>query len=104
MEKITLHDGYFRVYEMENLLPDIEGKSTVYALFSGRESYWPSQAEIVFAVGVAEPTPSPYPVTVLPSTENYIIGSTVAIIIAIAIVGVLLLRKRPFYVVKDEQK
>ena len=84
-------DGFYSL----NWKPDIEGKYTVYASFGGSESYWPSHAVSAFAVDSAPPTPSPYPVTTQPPTDMYIIGSTVAIIIAIALVGLLILRKRP---------
>jgi hypothetical protein len=84
-------DGFYSL----NWKPDIEGKYTVYASFGGSESYWPSHAVSAFAVDSAPPTPSPYPVTTQPPTDMYIIGSTIAIIIAVAIVGLLILRKRP---------
>jgi len=84
-------DGFFTF----NWKPDIEGQYSVYATFAGSESYWPSHAVTSFVVDSAAPTPSPYPVTTLPPTDMYIVGSTVAIIIAIAIVGLLILRKRP---------
>jgi outer membrane protein assembly factor BamB len=76
-------------------IPDILGSYTVYASFGGSESYYPSYAESSFVVGQPAPTPLPYPVTTQPPTDMYIIGSTVAIIIAIAVVGLLILRKRP---------
>ena len=78
--------------------PDVPGKYTVYASFGGSESYWPSNSETSFAVDPAAATASPYPVTVLPPTEMYIAAVGAAIIVAIAIVGVILammLRKRP---------
>ncbi len=87
-------DGFFSL----NWKPDIKGKYTVYASFAGSESYWPSQASTSFAVDPATPTASPYPATVLPATEMYITAGVAAIIIAIAIVGLLLamlIRKRP---------
>ena len=87
-------DGYF-TYQWK---PDIEGQYTVYASFGGSESYWPSHAVTSFAVDPAAATSSPYPVTVLPPTEMYIAAVGAAIIVAIAIVGVILammLRKRP---------
>ena len=87
----TTSDGFFSL----NWKPDIEGQYTVYATFAGSEAYWPSHAVTAFAVDPADPTPSPYPETAFPPTETYIIGSTAAIIIAIAIVALLLLRKRP---------
>ena len=75
--------------------PDIVGSYNVIATFAGSESYWPSSAESSFVVSSAAPTPAPYPLTSLPPTEMYIVGSTIAIIIAIAIVGLLVIRKRP---------
>ena len=76
--------------------PDITGSYTVIANFAGSNSYYPSTAESSFAVTAAAPTSSPYPVTTLPPTEMYIAASTIAIIIAIALVGmVLLLKKKP---------
>ena len=78
--------------------PDITGKYTVIATFEGSKSYYPSYSETAFAVDPAGPTPSPYAEKSLPPTEMYIVAGVVAIIIAIAIVGaviVLMLRKRP---------
>ena len=78
--------------------PDIPGAYTVIATFAGSESYWSSYAEAAFVVDPAAPTASPYPVVNLPPTEMYFAISTVAIIIAIAIIGaliMLMLRKRP---------
>jgi hypothetical protein len=75
--------------------PDITGKYTVIATFAGTESYWPSNSETSFAVDPAAPTASPYPVVSLPPTEMYFAASTLAIIIAIAIIGILILRKKP---------
>ena len=74
--------------------PDIPGKYTVIATFAGSESYYPSYSETSFAVDLAA-SASPYPVVSLPPTEMYFAASTIAIIIAIAIVGILMLRKRP---------
>jgi PQQ-like domain len=79
--------------------PDITGKFTVTASFAGSASYYPSHAVTAFAVDAA-PTASPAPTTVAPSTvETYFVPAVIAIIVAIAIVGVLLamllLRKRP---------
>ncbi len=78
--------------------PDITGNFTVVATFQGSNGYWPSHSETSFAVDPAGPTASPYPVISLPPTEMYVMGTGIAIIIAIAIVGaivVLMLRKRP---------
>jgi len=78
--------------------PDISGKYTVMATFAGSESYWPSYAESSFAVSNPTPTASPIQQISLPPTETYFAISTAAIIIAIAIVGlliILVIRKRP---------
>ncbi|MCW3995113.1 MAG: PQQ-binding-like beta-propeller repeat protein [Candidatus Bathyarchaeota archaeon] len=74
-----------------NWTPDIEGKYTVIASFAGSNSYWPSRSETAFQVNAAIPTPTQQPVAAAPPTEMYILGLGVAIIIAIAIVGVVLL-------------
>lgn len=84
-------DGFFSL----NWMPDIDGKYTVYASFEGSESYWPSHAVTAFNVEQAEPTETSVPIISLPPTELYFVASTIAIIVAIAIVGMLLLRKKP---------
>jgi hypothetical protein len=74
--------------------PDVPGEYTVIATFAGSKSYWSSYAET--AIGVSEaplPTAEPEKI-VFPPTEMYVIGVGVAIIIAIAIVGILLYRKK----------
>ena len=74
--------------------PDIPGKYTVIATFMGSESYYSAFAETAFAVDEAPPpSPTPQPLT-LPPTDTYVLYATVAIIVAIAIVGILLLRKK----------
>jgi hypothetical protein len=77
--------------------PDIEGKYTIIATFPGSESYWPSQSVSAFDVNINElaPQPTQQPAVTQSPVEIYFVGSTVAIIIAIAIVGILLLRKHP---------
>jgi outer membrane protein assembly factor BamB len=78
--------------------PNISGKYTVIATFEGSNSYYGSTAETACVVQASQPTSSPYPVTVLPPTEMYIAGLGIALVIAIAIVGAVLLiaiRKRP---------
>jgi hypothetical protein len=78
--------------------PDIVGKYTVKATFAGSSSYGSSWAESAFGVvDTTNTAPSP---TVQPisAVEMYFLPSVVAIIIAIAVVGVvivLLLRKKP---------
>ena len=77
--------------------PDNAGKYTVTATFAGDDSYGSSFAET--AVGVVEApeatsTATPTQIA-MPPVESYTIGATIAIIIAIAIATVLILRKRP---------
>jgi outer membrane protein assembly factor BamB len=75
--------------------PPVAGKYTVIARFAGSESYWPSHAETAFGVMDApQTTPVNVPVVTLPPTEMYFVGSTIAIIAAIALVGLLLLKKK----------
>jgi hypothetical protein len=77
--------------------PDIEGKYTIVASFAGSESYYPSSAEAGFAVDTAASTPSPTTAstTTQAPVEMYVIGTGIAVIIAVAIVGLLILRKKP---------
>jgi outer membrane protein assembly factor BamB len=76
--------------------PEVPGLYTIIASFKGSNSYFSSVAET--AINVEEihevaPTPTPPP----EPTGMYILGSTIGIIIAIAVVGLvlmLMLRKR----------
>jgi hypothetical protein len=86
-------DGFYAF----NWTPDISGQYTVYASFDGSESYWPSHAVASFAVDQTAPTPSAIAEVVNSPTDMYILAGVAAIIIAIAIVGlviVLMLRQR----------
>jgi hypothetical protein len=70
--------------------PPVPGEYKIFASFAGSEAYGPSQA--ITYMGVAEapqatPTPTPPPE---PPTGMYILGSTIGIIIAIAVVGLVL--------------
>jgi hypothetical protein len=79
--------------------PDIEGKYTVYASFAGSNSYWPSNAETAFIVDPAsQPAAIENPQPVNSNTDTSIMYATIAIIIAVVLVGVVLalvLKKRP---------
>ncbi len=73
--------------------PDIEGTYTVIATFAGTKSYWPSYTQTSFAVDAqVTPEPTKEALITLPPLEMYIIGIGVAIILAIAIVGAMLMR------------
>ena len=77
--------------------PDVPGRYTVYAIFTGSKSYYPSTAVTAFAVDEAPP-PAESPEYPQPIDNTMtIVGVGVAILIAIAIVGavlVLMLRKK----------
>ena len=74
--------------------PEVSGKYTIIASFTGSESYWGSYAETAVGVSEAPATPTPLPVAAqLPPYEIYTIGIGVAIIAAVAIVGLMILRK-----------
>jgi len=78
--------------------PQNQGLYTLTATFSGDESYGSSWAETGLSVGPAVETPEipeGTPPTDITPIYYGIAAATVAIIIALAIVGVLLLRKRP---------
>jgi outer membrane protein assembly factor BamB len=77
--------------------PEVPGEYTIIATFAGSGSYYGSFAETAINVEEAPAaTPAPTP-TPAPMTDTYILGSTIGIIIAIVVVGLLLfllLRKR----------
>jgi hypothetical protein len=74
--------------------PEIEGEYTVYATFDGSNSYWGSYAETALGVTVAPAAATPEPPQTAPDTTLTIIGTGIAIIIAVAIATLLILRKR----------
>jgi hypothetical protein len=80
-------------------MPDIQGNYTVIATFAGSQSYWGSSAETSFYASAVHATPTTTTSqTNLATTSDlmmYIAVGVVAIIIAIAVVGLLILRKRP---------
>jgi hypothetical protein len=78
--------------------PEVPGTYQIIATFAGSGAYSSSSAQTYMGVDEAHPTASPILTVAQPPTEMYIIGVGVAIIIAIAIVGVvlaLMIRKRP---------
>jgi hypothetical protein len=75
--------------------PDIQGDFKVIASFAGTESYYPSSAESSFVVTAAEATPTAQPQITPPPTELYIAAMGVAIIVALAVATILILRKHP---------
>ena len=74
--------------------PDIPGKYSVIATFAGSESYGSSFASTSFYVEEApQPTPPPEP-TPAPQTDTYVLGMGIAILAAVIILGLLILRKK----------
>jgi hypothetical protein len=74
--------------------PQTAGTYTVYATFAGSAAYYGAYAENSFAVTAApEATATATPIA-NPPYEMYTIGMGVAIIIAIAVVGLFLAKKR----------
>ncbi len=77
--------------------PEVSGKYTVIASFEGSESYYGSNAQT--ACGVSDPAATPAPQTTedthLAICIMYVVGFGVAIIVAIAIATVLIIKKRP---------
>ena len=81
--------------------PDIPGDFNVYASFAGSNSYYPSSAQThIYASLPPQASPTATTQSNLATTGDlmtYIVASAIAIIIVIAIVGVLIvmmLRKR----------
>jgi hypothetical protein len=75
--------------------PDVPGKYTIIATFGGSESYFASYAETAIGIGEAPSTPVTVEQPAQPPLDLYIIGATIAIIIAVGLVGMLILRKHP---------
>ena len=79
--------------------PNVPGGYTITATFAGTNGYWSSHAESTMSV-VESPqatttTTSPSNLVTATDLLMYLVVATIAIIIAIALVGLLLFRKRP---------
>ncbi|MCL5876970.1 MAG: PQQ-binding-like beta-propeller repeat protein [Candidatus Bathyarchaeota archaeon] len=79
--------------------PDIPGKYTIIASYSGSNSYGSSGAETAIQVDeVPPPSTTPIAETAQPMTDTYVLAVGAAIIVAIAIIGAIIismLKKRP---------
>jgi hypothetical protein len=92
--KTTTVDGFYSF----TWKPDIEGKYTVYAQFTGSESYYPSSAMTAFNVDAPPATASPQPTQPPSMADEYFLPAIVGLFVAIILVGVvtvMMLRKRP---------
>lgn len=80
-------------------IPDIPGTYNVIATFHGTNGYWPSYSESSFVVDAAAThPPTAAPISGFATTSDlmtYVAVAAIAIIIAIALATVLLLRKKP---------
>ncbi len=88
------------VFDYTWTTPNVPGSYSIFATFAGTNGYWGSNANTGVDVVSAAPTPAPTatPVTGLAtmSALTYgIVAVIIVIIVAIAIVGLLLLRKKP---------
>ena len=95
--KVTTN-GYYGTFSFA-WTPPHEGTYEIMASFTADDSYGSSAASTAVAVSAApaaSPTATPISFDAINNTvTSTIIGGVVAIIIAIAIVGILMLRKRP---------
>ena len=78
-------------------IPDIPGEYKVTATFTGDDSYGSSWAQTYVSTEdqAPEATATPLAQAATPPYEIYIVGSAIAVIIAVAIVGLILVRKKP---------
>ena len=76
--------------------PETEGKYTIIATFEGSKSYYSSYAETAIGVDPAPTEPETEPETEEPlfTTAELAILAAVVILIIIALIGILILRKR----------
>jgi hypothetical protein len=75
--------------------PEVPGKYTIIATFAGSASYGSSYAETAIGVSEAPLTLAAPEPQAAPDNTLTIISTGIAMIIAVAIVGILLLRKKP---------
>ena len=79
--------------------PEVPGNYQIIATFAGSKAYSGSTASTYLSIGEAAPTSSPAPTSTPASmTDTYVLGLGSAAIIAIVAIGlviILMLRKRP---------
>jgi hypothetical protein len=86
------------LYSLAWMTPDVPGKYTITATFTGTEGYYGSYAETAVVVSEATPTVAP---TETPQSVSdlYFVPAVIGVIAAIILVGaiptLLLLKKRP---------
>jgi hypothetical protein len=81
-----------------NFVPDKTGIYTITATFAGTDSYWPSTSETTLSVTSPAATPSttsaPANLATTSDIMTYIVAVGIAIILAVAIATILILRKK----------
>ena len=90
-------NGYYGTFSTA-WTPSKEDTYTIIATFGPDDSYGSSSASTAVTVGPAPATPTPTPEPPQAESDNtplYILGATIAMIIAVVIATILLLRKRP---------
>jgi hypothetical protein len=92
----VISDGYSGTFGY-TWQPDIAGQYTITATFMGDESYGSSLATTYVSVveaPVETVAPTQQPIS-MPPYEMYTVGTGIAIIVVVVLIGLLLLRKRP---------
>ena len=78
--------------------PDVPGSYSVYAMFTGTNGYYSSNAETTMTIASAHPTVAPTSTPPATAVDTYFIPSVIAIIVVIiigfAVIALLVLRKR----------
>ncbi|HLN45881.1 MAG TPA: PQQ-binding-like beta-propeller repeat protein [Candidatus Sulfotelmatobacter sp.] len=74
--------------------PQNEGEYTIYATFDGSESYWGSYAESALGITKATETPSTQQQIIVPDYTMTIISAAIAVIIAVAVATILIVRRK----------
>lgn len=77
-----------------NWIPKTAGTYQIVATFKGSASYYGSTTSTYLTVNPAAAAPEPQPQLAIPDYNTMIFGVGIAVILAIAIVGALILRKR----------
>ena len=90
--KVTTN-GYYGTFSQE-WTPPKEDKYTIIAQFAGDDSYGSSSAGTGLLVGPAPETTPPPEAPVIPDYTLAIVGAAIAVIIAVAIATILILRKK----------
>jgi len=89
----TTSNGYYGTFSMV-WTPPAQGKYQIVANFAADDSYGSSAAATAVAVGPPPATPETPAQPVIPDNTMVIIGSAVAVIIAVAVVGALILMRK----------